>query len=193
MTKYILIGGYPYKALDGGITLCQEAIGGFSQPVKILICAFARHQKDWEKYYKKQKQFFTNNLPEIILNFTLANESDFINQIKSTNLLYFGGGDTTDLINKLKRNPEWVKVLDGKTVMGSSAGADLLSTYNYDFEHLKCADGFGLVPVKTIVHYQSKDYAPPIGWETIYKEIKKYKQDLPIWTLREGEHKTINI
>ena len=193
MTKYILIGGYPHKASDGGKAIYWEAIEGFPEPVNVLICLFAREQEQWGKSYDEKKQFFTKNLPKTKLNFTLAKEFGFVDQIKFADLLYFVGGDTARLIRGLERNPGWKKALESKTVMGSSAGADLLSTYNYDLEYFKCSSGSGLVPVKTIVHYESDNYTPPIGWRNAYKEIKKYKEDLPIWALHEGEYKTIKI
>jgi len=57
MTKYILIGGYPNKAIDGGKTICQEAIRGFPQPINILICLFAREYNQWNKLYEDNKNF----------------------------------------------------------------------------------------------------------------------------------------
>lgn len=193
MTKYILVGGYPYKAEDGGKTMCQEAVDGFTEPINVLICLFARQQEQWDKLYEKNRQFFINNLPDIKLNFTLADKHKFRDQIKNTNLLYFSGGDTLELSHRLEKNPGWDKVLNGKTVMGSSAGTDILSTYNYDLQFFKCSDGFGLVPVKTLVHYGAPDYMPPIGWKAACKELKDYKEDLPILILHEGEYKSLDV
>jgi peptidase E len=193
MAKYILVGGYPYKAKDGGKLICSEAIDGLSEPVNILVCLFARQQNQWDQLFEENKQFFIKNLPNTKIVFTLANEKNFINQIINSNLLYFSGGDTTELMNRLDKNPEWVKKLNGKNVIGSSAGADILSTYNYDLEFSKCSNGYGLVPVKTFVHYKSKDYIPPNGWDAAFKELKNYKRSLPILTLREGEYRTINV
>lgn len=193
MTKYILVGGYPYKAKDGGKAMCNEAVAGFSEPVKILICLFARQSEQWDKLYEENKRFFIKNLSKIKLDFTLAAERDFENQIKDSNLLYFNGGDTAELMGRLGKVSEWLRVLEGKSVMGSSAGADILSTYNYDIEFFRCADGLGLVPVKTIVHYEVSNYTPPVGWGAAYNEIERYKEELPIWALHEGEYKVMQI
>lgn len=193
MTKFILVGGYPYKANDGGKAMCTEAISGFSEPINVLICLFARPSERWDELFKENKLFFDKNLPNTELDFALADENNLINQIEKTDLLYFSGGDTTELTNGLKKSPEWFKKLDGRNVMGSSAGTDILSTYNYDLELSKCSNGFGLVPVKTIVHYKAKEYTPPIGWKAAYKNLKDYKEDLPILALREGNYKAIEI
>jgi len=193
MTKYILIGGYPYKAKDGGLKLCQEAIKGLSQPVNILICLFARPRETWDKQYEKYKELFIKNLLGVSLNFELAEINSFIEQIERNNVLFFSGGDTGELLSRLEKIPKWLKKLGGKIVLGSSAGADILSKYNYDLELFKCSGGFGLAPVKTLVHYGTEKYQPPIGWEKALEQLKNYKEDLPVWVLREGEFKSIEV
>lgn len=191
--KFILVGGYPHKAKDGGKAMCKDAINGFSEPVQILICLFARPKKQWKKLFENNKQFFIKNLSNTKLFFTLADEKNFIGQIMENDLIYFSGGDPTSLVEILERFPEWMKKLNGKNVMGSSAGVDILSKYHYDIKSCKCSDGYGLVPVKTIVHYKAENYTPPTGWQAAYKELQLYKEDLPIWALGEGEYKTLEV
>ena len=65
MKKFILVGGYPHKAIDGGRALCEELVEGFSEPIKLLDCFFARPQEDWEKAFQQDKEFFTRNLLRI--------------------------------------------------------------------------------------------------------------------------------
>ena len=189
MIKFILIGGYPFKAEDGGKAMCQEAVVGLTEPIKILLCVFARQKADWRQRFVYEATFFGNNLSGKKLDFKLADEDHFVEQIKAADVIYFSGGDTTELLNRVNKNPGWQEALKGKVVLGSSAGCDLLSKYNYDTEHFRCEEGFGLVPVKTFTHYESEDYTPPIGWESAHQELKDYKEDLPIWLLHEGEYK----
>jgi hypothetical protein len=47
MTRYVLIPGFASKATDGGIGVCKEMVRGFQEPVKILICLFARPEAGW--------------------------------------------------------------------------------------------------------------------------------------------------
>lgn len=193
MTKYILVGGYPYKAKDGGKAMCREATSGLKGPINILICLFARKKNEWAKLFKENVNFFKKNLPGQELVFNLAQENKFIQQIETSNLIYFSGGDTTDLVNVLNRIDGWEKKIAGKNVMGSSAGTDIFSKYNYDLEFFKISKGYGLVPVKTIVHFGAKDYEPPVGWEKAYKELEKYKEKMPIITLGEGQFEVFVI
>lgn len=193
MTKFILIGGYPYKAADGGKSMCEEAITGINNPVRVLVCLFARKNEQWTKLLNDNLNFFKRNLLDTKLIFSLATEKDFLKQIEYNDLIYFNGGDTTDLANVLNRIDGWQEKLKTKTVMGSSAGAEIFSKYCYDIELFKISEHYGLVPVKMIVHYRSDKYTPPIGWGNALTELDNYKERLPIWTLSEGEYKVISV
>ncbi len=83
--------------------------------------------------------------------------------------------------------PGWEKELEGKTVAGSSAGANMLSKYFYGLDDLGLWEGSGSVPVKVLVHYRSDYNAPNIDWDKAEAELKAYKEDLPLVTLHEGE------
>jgi hypothetical protein len=188
MTKYVLAGGYPEKAKDGGHSLCQVAASDYGNDINIVICLFARPKHLWESLSEESKKFFRKNLDDRKCNFLVA-DSSFIDQIKESNILYISGGDYKLLIKKLNKFENWYKNLNSKTIIGSSASTDLLSTYNYDLEYFKCSDGLGLVPVKTFVHFKSPNYRPPEGWSLAYENLLNYKDNLPIWKLREGEFK----
>jgi len=83
---------------------------------------------------------------------------------------------------------EWVSMMKNKTVIGTSAGTDLLSKYNYDFQQYALADGMGIVPVKTIVHYDERNgYYKDVDWDNVLVALKSYREDLPVYPLREGE------
>ena len=94
MTKYILVGGYPDKALDEGKAFCEEVVKGFEEPVRILDCIFARPHETWEKEYVNDKEFFGDYLPNKKPEIRLADPEKFIEQVKWANAIYFRGGKT---------------------------------------------------------------------------------------------------
>lgn len=173
--------------------MCREATEGLKEPIKILICLFAIKKEEWQKLLKDNANFFSRNLPDLKLEFTLADENIFLEQIEENDLIYFSGGDPVDLTEVLNKIDGWQENLKGKNVMGSSAGTDIFSKYSYDIEFFKLADNYGLIPVKSIVHYGSDEYTPPIGWKKAYQVLDNYKEKLPIWALAEGEFKSITI
>jgi peptidase E len=192
MTKYILIGGYPRKAPDGGKALAEEMVKGFDEPIKLLVCYFARPKYQWGVNMIEDKMFFSNHLKGKKIEFQTAKVETFIEQLKWADAIYIRGGRTDKLFKLLKKCDGWEKELNGKTLAGSSAGAMAIAKYDYQLDDLKIEEGFGLVPVKVLVHYRSNYNAPNIDWNKALKELKDYKEDLPILKLAEGQFEVIN-
>ena|SRR3989338_4246424 len=165
---------------------------GFSEPIKILQCLFARPLDNWDTAFAEDVDFFRNHLPGKRLEFQLAQPATFIEQIRWADAIYIRGGEMAPLYERLAQSPGWEKELDGKTLAGSSAGAMALAKYDYNLDSLKLADGLGLVPVKVLVHYRSDYNAPNINWDKAEAELRAYKEDLPLVALREGEFKVFN-
>lgn len=186
-TKYILVGGYPRKAADGGKAFAEVLVADFEEPVKILDCLFARPVKNWSKAFAEDQDFFAHHLPDKKLEFQLADPDKFKEQVKWSHVVYIRGGETDKLISVFNRNTDWQKELDGKTLAGSSAGADAIAKYYYDLDDLELKEGMGLLPVKVLVHYRSDCNAPNVNWDKAYSELKDYKENLPILPLAEGQ------
>src|SRR3989344_4720811 len=188
MTKFILVGGYPRRAADGGKGLAQEMVKGFKEPIKMLICYFARPTIQWKLNAVEDRQCFRKHLVGKKVEFKTAQIENFSEQVNWANVIYLRGGRTEKLLKLLGQCGDWEKELSGKTIAGSSAGAHALSKYNFNLDKLKLDEGIGLVPVKVLVHYQSNYNAPNIDWNEALEELKNYKENLPTYTLREGEY-----
>jgi len=194
MTKYILIGGYPRKALDGGKALAEEMFKGFNEPIKLLVCYFARPKLQWKLNAIEDHLFFGNHLKGKKIEFQIAKVETFIEQLRWANTIYIRGGRTKKLFGLLKQCKDWEKELIGKTLAGSSAGAIAISKYSYNLDNLELENGLGLLPVKVLVHYLSSYNTPNIYWDKAYKELQEYgDRTLPIYALKEGEYVTITI
>ena len=192
MIKFILVGGYPYKATDGGKAFAHQLVAGFTEEVvNILLCMFARPRDNWEKAYAQDIEFFTAHLYPKKVQFQLANPETFKAQVQWSQVVYIRGGSTEVLLSELqKQNIHLETELHGKTLAGSSAGAQAISRYYYGVDSLQVGEGLGLLPVKVVVHYQSDYNAPNINWERAVSELKDYKEDLPVITLAEGQFHT---
>lgn len=189
-TKYILVGGYPHKAPDGGRAFCEELVKGFNEPVKILDCLYARPKDVWKQVFAEDKEFFAKYLPGKNLEIKLADQKKFIEQVRWSNVIYLRGGITKQLLKLLPTDKVWVNELDGKTLAGTSAGTNAVSKYYYGLSSLKINDGLGLLPVKVIVHWRSDYNAPNIDWSRAYDELRTHKENLDILTLAEGQFQT---
>lgn len=192
MTKYILVGGYPHKATDGGQAFAEELVRGFSEPVRILECLFARPRENWDKAYEQDQEFFTRHLANKKLEFRMANPETFREQVRWAQAIYIRGGASEAVLMALQQqSPGWEKELAGKTLAGSSAGAHAISKYYYGLDDLKIGPGLGLLSLKVIVHYRSDYNTPNIDWDKAYSELKDFGEDLPIKALGEGQFETI--
>ncbi len=191
MTKYILVGGYVHKASDEGQAFCEELVKGINiNPVKILDCMFARNREDWEEGLKKDKEFFGKFISDF--NLELANPETFTEQVRNSDIIYLKGGHTRKIMEVLSNNLDWIKELDGKVLAGTSAGGDVIAKYYAVLSTKRVGDGLGLLPIKFIPHWNS-DYSDDecgnIGWQDELDKLKAYKEELPVYTLGEGEFK----
>jgi peptidase E len=188
-TKYILVGGHPWKAPDGGKSFCEELVKGFTKPVKILEFLFARPQERWQESFGEDKKVFEKFLGYKNIVCEIAEIGKFNEQIKWADVIYVRGGDDEGLLADLLKDVDWKNELKDKAFVGSSAGADVISTYYFDLDRLKINDGLAILPLKVLVHYKSDYNSPNIDWDKAYEELENYKENLPIITLKEGEFK----
>lgn len=186
MTKFVLLGGYAHKAPDEGRSFYQELVKDFSGNVRVLMCYFARPEDQWKKTFDEDSAVFQAHVPDRAIRFTLATVGGFKDQLQVADIIYFKGGETLDLEKALNANPGWEKLLSGKTVAGTSAGAEILATLSYNLDHSRLMPGYGLVPVSVLPHYDS-DYAPNIRWDQIVLGLRKEAPERELVLLREGE------
>ncbi len=107
-----------------------------------------------------------------------------------SDVVYLRGGHTQQLFRLLSLDTDWISELDGKILAGTSAGAEVIASYYHVLSTNRTGEGFGLVPIKVIPHWKSDyfdDTKQDIDWKKALKELKEYKEDLPIYTLVEGQ------
>lgn len=189
MTKFVLLGGYAHKAPDEGRSFYQELVKDFSGNVRVLMCYFGRPEDQWKKTFDEDSAVFQAHVPDRAIRFTLATAQGFKDQLQVADIIYFKGGETLDLEKALSANPGWEKLLSGKTVAGTSAGAEILATLSYNLDHFKLMPGHGLLPIKVLPHYES-DYVPGIDWGAIVKVLREAQPERELVLLHEGEFKT---
>lgn len=189
MTKYILIWGHISKAPDGGKSFCEEMIKGIkNKPIKILDCMFASPEDSWSEDIKKSHKFFSQHLNDFELE--LADISSFTEQVRHSDIIFLRWWYVSSLLEILTKNKTRTKELDGKVLLGTSAGADVIAKYYYVLKTLRTGDGLWLLPIKFIPHWKTKVFdgvEQNIDFDKALKEIKNYKEDLPIITLKEWE------
>ena len=126
-----------------------------------------------------------------------AHPSIFAEQLNAADIIYFGGGTTNRLLTEVWRSLNWKALLSGKTIVGVSAGANVLSHVCWGLDARKVIKCEGPVHAKLIVHWQSTygtlDQRGPIDWNKAHADLSNYKADMPMVLLREGQWQKFDI
>jgi peptidase E len=193
MTKLILHGGMTNIPNIHNKKFYQEMLRA-AKGRPILACYYSRPYKEWKYLLKsdieRMKKSVGRKKFEIIV--ASKNVDKFLKQLSEAEAVYFRGGITLKLINKLEgAKRELKKEFSGKVVFGSSAGALFLAKYYYDQDHDKIFNGFNFLPVKIITHYLcSGQYAATSG-EDKFKMLDEYKEKLPVYAIPETEFRVV--
>ena len=188
MTKYILQGGGQKKFSFKKYLNLWRLLNFIPKKSKVLMVFFARPKEEWEKLCNEAKSF-RFLLARWDIDYILASDdqSEFIEQIKECNVIYFRGGNTPMLQEKLENISNLQELLKDKIVIGSSAGSLVFTKYYYDQDYDQIFGGLNFLNVKMITHYKSTgEYASTSGDDKL-KMLKEHKEELPVYAIRETE------
>lgn len=181
-TKYILHGGYAGHINRDNDLFFKEILKDAPEHSNILLVLFAKEKDKIEANKNEDIAQFIRNGESKQLSFDVADEINFIEQIKKADVIYLHGGKTSKLINVLKKFPTLKDLFKGKIVAGESAGAYALSAFAYSIVENTILEGLGCVTVKTLCHYspQQEDKLHeldklPAHLETLLLADYKYK------------------
>lgn len=123
----------------------------------------------------------------------VARDRRFQDQLRWADSIYFTGGTTQLLLEKLRGQTGWTKLLDGKIIAGESAGANALSTYCYGLDARQFLVGTCVAPVKVIIHFGSNYLGPNFNWKKLYRQMRDNigPPSMPIYPLCEGEYQIL--
>lgn len=198
MTKYVLNSGGVKNQPELKKQFHQELVKGLINAPKFLLCNFAQGREYWEPKFQGYSDVITEDMPDgVAPTFILAMPNDFVTQCGQADVIYFHGGDDYLLKNWMS-NFNLADIFKDKVVATNSASSNMLATHYWTCDWRQCFDGFGILPVKFIPHYQSDfgvdDPRGPIDWQKAYDELKAYGDtSLPIHALKEGEYNVFEV
>lgn len=188
MTKFILHGGFARDANAINDGFFAEIRKDLPQNATILVVLFARKDAEQEEIFQFLQGALQKGAAEKRLNFVLATEKDFIEQLRGADALFLHGGETNKLLAKLKNYPNFTEAIKGKTVVGSSAGAYVLSKYFHSASQGDIHEGLGILPIKTICHYESPKFEVR---DDAIVSMAGYPHDLDLVVLKDYEWKVV--
>lgn len=183
-TKYILHGGAAQIINIENDPFYAEILKDTPDNLKILLVYFANDPERNEERKKGNVEQFNRVKGDKTLQFEIAREDLFIEQIKNSDIIYIRGGSTPVLIEALSRYNNLEKEFAGKIVSGESAGMNSLVRYSYSKSGGGITKGLGIIKVKTISHFDGvrglkeieaiapeleKCYLPEFEYKVFYK------------------------
>lgn len=192
-TTFILAGGNDRKSPDYGHRLSEEIAKHVTNP-KILSCFYSWPEETWEQKAEDWKGWFSNNFTQpFTYDYTRA--SSLLEQMDAADVIYFHGGDTNLLFEHLPPAEELKKHFQGKITVGSSAGANMLSTYFWSSKRAVFGEGLGILDINVMVHYGALDHEgfkrTPEDWQREEAEFQRRIGGRTITHLPEGQFITI--
>ena len=184
MTKFILHGGRTPIENESNRAFFREIAKDVPDGGNILMAYFV-YQKDPLPQFEQQKVWLSSNPEGKKFNFVFAERDKFVDQLKFADAVYFHGGETEKLLEMVKSIPGFEEILEGKTVAGSSAGAQIFSTYFTRSNTGDIQTGLGMLPIKLVCHYMSPDFN--VGDEATRRLEKECPPELELVLLRDTE------
>lgn len=185
MTKIILCGGGDIVNVKKKLFF-DEILNGISKKsvTSVLVVPFARYKNDWEKVFEKYSKKYSGL--QIKKKFTLASfDSKFFKkQLRKSDLVFLCGGSEIPLMKYLANLK--LEDLNNKVIVGISAGTNVFSKYYYSNDRNTVDRGLGLLPIKTICHYNNQRY-------NRLKKLVKYGNKYITYAIKEGDYIKIEI
>lgn len=131
----------------------KEILISLGNKINILLVYFAKELDRIDANREEDEAQFIKATSNGKIFFEVANEVNFEEQVKNSDVIYLHGGNTLKLLETLKKFPNLKSIFEGKVIAGESAGSYVLSSYFYSKTIGAFMEGLGMVPVRTICHY----------------------------------------
>lgn len=183
-TRILLHGGRVKLRDERNDSFFRELTKNLADGDMVLSIGFAnRDEAGRLEYFERDKGFLLAQAKTKI-QVVNATHEDLENQIKAAKSIYITGGETPELVNDIKKYPDFLELLSGKLVGGTSAGACLFSTYYLNCPKSEVRQGLGVFPIRLAVHYGNPEFNST--GETV-RLLEEYPQDLELVKLQECE------
>jgi peptidase E len=184
MATFILHGGYTSAPVQSNRDFFHKITKDLSDGASVLVCYFAREQKEYDRLFAEDQRNLIDNARGKEINVVLASVEHFVDQLSQAGALYMRGGSTQKLLSVLKRYPAFSKLIAGKVVAGSSAGAYVLAKYFYSQDERAVGRGLGLLPIGVIAHFDNN--------QEELDQLKQAAKGLEVVTIPDSEFKVFS-
>lgn len=188
------MGGRPWLGEDGGKRFSEVIFRYYPNEVKLAFCIFAQPESDWEETRRWNTGMFDKFKGERKLVYQTMTVDNFGEVSAWADIIYMPGGDSAVLRQNIDACGDIAKIWDGKVIVGSSAGANLLCQGYIKLDGKKFGKGLGWVEASCIPHWRS-DYGgyTDEDWDWAEQEALRNLPDVPLLCLPESEFVEITV
>jgi len=184
-TKFILHGGASSRKTPDNEKFYSEIVNSADKDTVNILCVyFARPEHRWDESFYEDKYSFENVDTNKTLKIQMAAYEDFRDQLTNYDVIFINGGFKGHLKETIESVGNFREFIKGKTVVGISAGANILATYYFSQAIDGIIEGTAILPIKVFCHFD----------ENLSSELKKletYKEHLPLYKIPEEKFITL--
>jgi len=187
-TRVILHGGNADNGSEKNSQFFTEILNGVDKhEVRVLCVYFARPEGRWEESYATDESAFKvhgieagKDVETILATYDM---DELIKEITKADVIFINGGYKGHLKSTLLSIgiEKFKEIVQGKTLVGISAGANILSKYYFSMASGGIREGIGLLKIKLLTHSNDGNASDKL------KMLKEYKEDIPIEIVAEEE------
>lgn len=189
-TKFLLHGGRVKLQDARNDSFFRELVKDLADDEIVLSMGFAQQDEKVRKQYFERDRGFLLAQTQAKIRVIDAVYEDLESQIKAARSIYITGGDSPKLVSDIQRYPEFLALLRGKVLGGSSAGACLFSSYYLNCPKPEIEQGLGTFPIRLMVHYGNPEFN---STDETRQLLDAYPHDLELVLLQECEWTTREI
>jgi peptidase E len=190
--KHLILGG-GQMATKGGKKWVDVLLKNTGKTANIALCLFAVREAQWEEIVDGTLQAI-RPLTDKKIECKVLDADTFIDISAWADVIVIAGGDAARLKNTLEQYGDLMSLWNGKTIAGSSAGADIMVQRYMYLQDRVVQQGFGWVPINFIPHWQSNyDDWKAEDWTWAASELAGQPGEVPLICAREGDFVEITV
>ncbi|MET0779397.1 MAG: Type 1 glutamine amidotransferase-like domain-containing protein [Candidatus Saccharimonadales bacterium] len=190
MKHLILAGGRPWSGQGEGKHWVEALFSHTAKDdIHVAYCLFAEEVSHWPEVLLTNQELITKHAGSHSVSFQTLEHDTFFDVSAWADVIVIVGGDPARLREALEQYGDLMQVWDGKTISGSSAGADIMVHKYIYLQNKAVQEGFGWIKANFIPHWQHsgwKDWSTK-DWEWAAGELAGMPGGAPLLCVREGD------
>lgn len=186
MKQCILMGGRPWVAADGGKRQVEVMLRSFRQQANLAFCLFAQDERDWAQTQRANIAMIEKFKGRTKVEYQTMTVEKFAGASAWADIIYIVGGSPPQLKAALQGQDRLAKAWDGKIIVGSSAGMDVLCAHFSYLQTGQILDGLGWIKASCIPHWRD-DGEDEQAQSWAQAELVRRFPELPVLCVAEGD------